>query len=643
MDDLLKNIKVCDPACGSGAFLVGMLNMIVNLRLYLQTTPDRELIQQKTEYELKKETIQNCIYGVDIDPGAIEIAKLRLWLSLIVDYELEDIEPLPNLDYRLMCGNSLLEEFEGVKFYNGEESAGQFNFDTEKEEKIANLRKRVKKYFDIHDDNKKQAERKEINSVKDWLVRSALEKRREDLANQRKVEEEKANLLNKKSREKYLSKWSDKFLAEANIEKVLNDLHNPKKEKPFFIWKLEFVDVFEDKQGFDVVIANPPYIDSESMVKNYENIREIIQKSFNWTRGNWDIYIAFFELGFNELNQNGTLAFITPDKWISKPFGDELRKGTIDNIFTILRAGRKVFETAKVDSIISLFAKRRHERLQIEDFVERKVVPIRQVNKNFLSSPFALDHLFSKNLDLLTKISKSKCKLSDFGKCENACSTSDAYKIDSFVLDLKENHFDSERYLKIINTGTIGKYQSKWGQREMTYLKNKYLSPVVDKKEFLKAFNNSYGNKSILPKIIIKGLNLLDGCLDDKGFIVPGKTTLIITDSDTNNLKFLLAVINSKLPLFYIKERYPASSYNQGTTFTKEMINNLPVPKIDDGNKKSIVLIIDKILAITKLEDYPENIEKQDKVKEYERQIDKMVYKLYDLTPEETKIIEEST
>src|SRR3989339_200213 len=102
LDDLLANIKVCDPACGSGAFLVGMLNMLVKLRIFLQTTPDHHLIPQKKEYELKRETIQNCIYGVDIDPGAIEIAKLRLWLALVVDYDLEDIEPLPNLDYKIM-------------------------------------------------------------------------------------------------------------------------------------------------------------------------------------------------------------------------------------------------------------------------------------------------------------------------------------------------------------------------------------------------------------------------------------------------------------------------------------------------------------------------------------------------------------
>jgi len=259
LDRLLEQIKICDPACGSGAFLVGMLNEIVRLRLLLRVLFPSKL-SQKSEYQLKKDTIHNCIYGVDIDPGAIEIAKLRLWLSLVVDYEIREIEPLPNLDYRLMCGNSLLEEFEGVRFYNGDngkQDLGSFK-DTKKREKITELKKKVEEYFDIHDDAEKQNKRKEINDIKDWLIRTALEKRRKELAKHRKSEESKLNMFNEESCKKYFDNWGTKFLAEAKINEVLRNLHDPRKAKPFFIWKLEFIDVFEDNGGFDVVIANPP-------------------------------------------------------------------------------------------------------------------------------------------------------------------------------------------------------------------------------------------------------------------------------------------------------------------------------------------------------------------------------------------------
>ncbi|KKQ94724.1 MAG: hypothetical protein UT21_C0013G0003, partial [Candidatus Woesebacteria bacterium GW2011_GWA1_39_11b] len=123
IDEKLTDIKVLDPACGSGAFLVGMLHEVINARLSL----NRELGRSLSEYELKKATIQNNIYGVDIDPGASEIAKLRLWLTLVVDHNLSEIEPLPNLDYKIMVGNSLLDEFMGVKLFNFEKARQQTN------------------------------------------------------------------------------------------------------------------------------------------------------------------------------------------------------------------------------------------------------------------------------------------------------------------------------------------------------------------------------------------------------------------------------------------------------------------------------------------------------------------------------------
>ena len=180
----------------------------------------------------------------------------------------------------------------------------------------------------------------------------------------------------------------------------------------------------------------------------------------------------------------------------------------------------------------------------------------------------------------------------------------------------------------------------KWGIREMTYLRKKYLCPVVDRKRFLDSFKNSYGKKSTQPKIILKGLNLLDACLDEAGAVVPGKTTLIIADNDSQKLKLLLAILNSRLPIFYIKERYPASSYNQGTTFTTDMINNLPLPQIAEENQKQLISSVNKILSITESADYLTNQSKQTKVIEYERQIDQMVYELYGLTKEEIKIVE---
>lgn len=648
LDELMKNIKVCDPACGSGAYLVGMLNEIIKLR-YLFRMFNQKL-PQKTLYDLKKETIQNCLYGVDIDPGAVDIAKLRFWLSIVVDENIEDIEPLPNLDFKIMQGNSLLEDlvigdsiikfnFDGRKKIDGrtkekKEAVHISGFQAklildESDTLVEKLEKYHTEYFNINDPEKKKMLKRKIDNIEDELIQSKC---------QEEIRDAESHIQNNPNDSRKVLKNTERVLA---VKEVLNKW---KKDhlRPFFPWKLHFSEVFNrENGGFDVVIANPPYIDSESMVKGDQAyIREAIQKKYKWTKGNWDIYIAFFELGFNLLDKTGTLTFITPDKWISKPFGDELRKGTINNLFIILRAGRKVFESANVDSIISFFSKKEHSELEVVDFQNGVFNTLKTIQKDTLLSPFAMDYLFSESLSILLKIGNLTNKLSSIGKCENACATSDAYKLKPLIVDIKEKKYLNNDYLRIINTGTISKYHSRWGKQEMKYLKDKYLYPVIKKDKFFSLFKNSYSEKSTKPKIIIKGLNLLDGCLDEGGSIIPGKTTLMITSNNLENLKYLLAIVNSKLAFFYIKEKYPAASYNQGTSFTKEMISDLPLPDISNADNKKILEIVDKILEITKSDDYINNSEKQTKIQGYKKQIDQMVYKLYGLTEEEMEVVE---
>lgn len=624
-DRALNDITVCDPACGSGAFLVGMLQLIVSTKNKINGYKRlfEMNIEDKTEYDLKKRTIQNSIYGVDIDQGAVEIAKLRLWLSLVVDYNLEDIEPLPNLDYKIMVGNSLVEKFDINRL--------EKTMDDEKNKLIDDVKNLKEKYFETSELKTKTNLRYQINETIRLLINYDNKQERERI---------KTQFTDKKNQMKmFLYDGEQQSFDDIKTIAILETFKDI-KETDHFEWHINFNEVFE-KGGFDVVIANPPYIDSENMVQSgLDDIRKVIQKTYKWTKGNWDIYIAFFELGFKKLNPTGTLTFITPDKWISKPFGNEFRIGTIDNLYTLLRAGRKVFQSAKVDSIISIFAKQEHEKLKIIDFINGKFILIREINKKSLQKPYTLDHLFSAHLDLLVKIEKLTNKISDLSEVQNACATSDAYKLAPLIFDLKSNSFNSTKQFKIVNTGTIDKYHSKWGKKEMTYLGHKYLFPVVDKNTFINAFKNSYASKSIKSKILIKGLNLLDGCLDEEGSIIPGKTTLIITNKDINKLKLLLAVINNKFSIFYIKERYPASSYNQGTSFTKEMISNLPIPEISNTEIKVIIELVNKILSLTKSKDYLQNSSIQTQVKEYEKQIDQMVYKLYGLTEEEIKIIE---
>jgi type I restriction-modification system DNA methylase subunit len=198
IDDKLASIRVCDPAIGSGAFPVGLMTEIVRARNTLTTyLPDKE---GRTNYHFKRQAIQNCLYGVDIDPGAVEIAKLRLWLSLVVDEEdIKQIQPLPNLDYKIVCGNSLL----GVK-------KDVLNWPLFEE--LENL-KLV--YFNETNVKKKQEYRKQIDQL---------------------------------------------------INKITNN-------KEIFDFEVYFSEVFHGKGGFDVVIANPPYIGEKGHKETFREIK----------------------------------------------------------------------------------------------------------------------------------------------------------------------------------------------------------------------------------------------------------------------------------------------------------------------------------------------------------------------------------
>lgn len=592
------NVKICDPAIGSGAFPMGLLQEIFTAKQTLWFIKEGNLNNFPAS-DIKLNIIQNSIYGVDIEKGAVDIARLRFWLSLVVDEELP--KPLPNLDYKIVVGNSLVSKFGDdiididwdidvtAYGYVGHELAIRANVI------LQLIIEKQKEYFNPLS-NKKELSF-EIRNLKIDLLINQLEL----MLNTSEITKKKRTgyKANKKG-ELYLQQisWAE------NIKTLKRMKNEPAKPLLFFDWRLDFPEIFNSEfnpnPGFNLVIANPPYIDSETMVGlGHENIRNYLTAKMPFCKGNWDIYIAFFNLGYILLNEFGILSFITPDKWLSKPFGYELRSKLLLNFKLIAEAGRKIFQNAKVDSIISFITKKESKFLQIHKFKNSSSIFFTKVDKSILNDSFTLDWLFSENLSIINKIDKFQHRLSDIGFCENACSTSDAYKLKPFIKNLS---FDPRYHLKVINTGTIGRYINRWGDREMTYLDNKYLYPVVDKTDFLKEFSNSYGRKAVLPKIIIKGLTLLHGCVDLNGQIIPGKSTLIITKelSKIDELYFLLALINSNITIYYIREKYRGASYNQGINFKPEMLNYLPIPFFSTYFYNRIISLVKDLLILCK-------------------------------------------
>jgi len=386
INQLLDNLKICDPAIGSGAFPMGMLQEIFEAKCLLNLTLDNA-----KKALLKKEIIQNSIYGVDIESGAVDIARLRFWLSLVVDEEVP--QPLPNLDYKIMQGNSLLERIEDVDLNNlftsnsedkkyklgnhgqitlGDDFLGVSDSLQFEESEINELNKLLTLYFDFEDTVKgkyktKQDIKNRINSIIEDKLKLKFEKDRENLLSQLYVkyahlasneilQNDPNGVIAKKNKN---SEKLNKEIAvfEGNVNELSNILEkikkweNKEKERPYFLWHTYFKDVF-DKGGFDIVIGNPPYIQLQKMGKDADALQKANYETFSRTG---DIYCLFYEQGIKLLKENGVLAYITSNTWMRTKFGESMRKFFREQTQTVSLLNfedTKIFQTATVETNI---------------------------------------------------------------------------------------------------------------------------------------------------------------------------------------------------------------------------------------------------------------------------------------------------
>ena len=329
IEAILDKVKICDPAIGSGAFPMGMLQEIFKAKTTLDLTLDKA--------QVKKDIIRNNIYGVDLENGAVDIARLRFWLSLVVDEEVP--QPLPNLDYKIMQGNSLLERFEEIDLSKVhtitrtttiyEPQKDIFGNITNPQLKLTDntvlrdndLQKLMNDFF-IETNPIKKAEKKEkvnqtIHNHIDYNLELWQNALSIQIANAPKLTDPSIKLATKRKIEKLHSDLE----ALNNTRKALHELEN-KTAKPYFLWHLLFADVFADG-GFDIVIGNPPYIQLQKMG---EDTNRLERANYNTFSKSGDIYCLFYELGSNILKPKGILSFITSNKWMSASYGKNFRQ-----------------------------------------------------------------------------------------------------------------------------------------------------------------------------------------------------------------------------------------------------------------------------------------------------------------------------
>jgi len=341
IDDKLKEIKVCDPAVGSGAFLVGMMNEIIRARNTLTSCfPWRETDateQSRTIYNFKRQAIQDCLYGVDLDPGAVEIAKLRLWLSLIVDEEdINKIKPLPNLDYKIMQGNSLISEFMGIDLDNDKQAGetGKLFSTDESKEYYEMLKVKKDELLDQPNTSKKKILKNEIEDLIVKIFEIKLQEHKSDYFKKiREIEEKWKQHSVKEEREKEIKKERDLLYRKTGfnleeVEKQLRQYTSNQKVRPFFPWRLYFSEIFQGRNGFDIVIGNPPYLGFQGIDRS---LKKLLQKSYRSASGKYDLYITFIEKGFCLLKRKGFFTFICPTAFTKRDYGNKIRKFLLEN------------------------------------------------------------------------------------------------------------------------------------------------------------------------------------------------------------------------------------------------------------------------------------------------------------------------
>lgn len=709
IEKLLDRVKICDPAIGSGAFPMGMLQEIYKAKTNLDLTLDYT--------EVKKQIIQNCIYGVDIENGAVEIARLRFWLALVVDETTP--HPLPNLDYKIMQGNSLLESFEGVDLSNladmeKEETFFSANkvqlelgseFSVKKQSLLVFDEKSKLQLYELISDyynydetintkyKSKQFIKDEINSIvegkliaKFYLQKPKLEQKIKDTHSAVKANRSMADdapgvkVRKEKNLEKLNRELSERENELEKLNSIIEHLHElqTRTDKPYFLWHLWFKDVF-DKGGFDIVIGNPPYIQLQKMVKDADILKQANFQTFERTG---DIYTLFFEQGFKYLRPKGTLVYITGSAWLRSNYGKSLRKFFLENTngkLLIDLSDAEVFESATVLTTIHLFTKEKNEK-------QLKALRLTKKNQSIiknLATSFDKQYAVIKNLDenawviadtnkqmIKSKVVEQGKKLKDWNIEINrgiVTGLNEAFIIDETTRkELIKQDAKNRAIIKPLLRGKdLSKYKFDFKNLWLIYVpwhfpltdddsivgaskmaentfKEKYPSLynhlLKYKKELadrnkdetgiryewyaLQRYGSKFWKDFEKPKILYPNMvKDISFTYDDEGYYTNQKCFILTGE----NLKYLLAILNSKLFRYCFEDDFPELQGNS-REINKVIFEQIPVKIIADKEQKPYEALTNKILELKK-EKLPTS--------NYENKIDALVFHLYKLTESE--------
>ncbi|EPS2691746.1 DUF7149 domain-containing protein [Campylobacter jejuni] len=738
--ELLNSIKICDPAVGSGHFLVSALNVMLSIydelnlfdeEFYLEVQNDEILITgrkgefieykrpstpkdkahliQQELFHTKKDIIENNLFGVDINPNSCEITKLRLWIELLKhsfyqnfdDENYHDLKTLPNIDINIKCGNSLVSYFETGKSLNH----------------YPNIKERMSKYKRIVKDYKEgfYTDKSHINqeiknlkiSFKNFCFADKFKKEMKSFNDKcEKYSKKYGNFLavddeNLKffvSANLTLFDFDEKEATKefANLKKEYDNIFNLESNHPFE-WRFEFPEILDDDgnfKGFDLIIGNPPYIKEAENKELFANTKKL-----RTYQGKMDIWYHFVGRGFDILKNNGYLAFIATNNWVTNSGAKKLRNIVLEEsqILSLVDfSSFMVFDSASIQTMIMQFQKIKSPKNY--EFHFAKITTQTPIYEDALS---LLKNEKTQNNEIL-KINLTPKKFIDktlnFTKSDYEELFNKIQKYGKFYLEEREvaqgivypQENINKKSLEILgNNFYLGQGIQKLTNEEvenLNLLKNEkiLLKPIFEsdniQKYFVKRYNyfwviytnssfknpNSMDDYPNLKKHLDKFQNVITSdnkpyglhrARDEKFFTGSPRivalrkcvgepkfsyvdfdcyvsATFYVIKTQRINVKYLTAILNSKLIAFWLKHKGKMQGNNY--QIDKEPLLNIPIVTINSKNQKIADELINLVDEILKAKEQDKNANTQ----ELENKINSIVYKLYNLTEEEIKIIE---
>ena len=599
IDQKLMDVKICDPAIGSGAFPMGLLRELYACRKSI------EIFEDDNAADIKRHIIQNNIYGVDIEKGAVDIARLRFWLALIID-EKEPM-PLPNLDFKIMQGNSLLESYKGVdlnvtskKLKTGKDSKktrGVLSLGFEETDVLKSIQKLVKSYFSITDHTLRAQRRQQIDKyVKDYI----------------------------------------KVCAEGNheVQDAVDKLEIPNDK--FFLWHTYFADVFE-QGGFDIVIGNPPYGVS---------IKDDYRKAVVASWGNvpdYEIYYYFIVLAAPLLKEKGIMSYIIPNTFLFNTFAKHFREMLVEkwNVLEILDCTKfPIFESAVVRNAINLFQKDSEGSKQVgyrntanvtsfSDLLERErefmtVESLLAMNQNWGLAYF----LPTSIRNVVNLISSSPLAVKDvFPEISQGLIAYDKYKGQSEGI-IRSRAYHSFVYKDGLKKWLWGedvtRYNLTWNGKE--YID--YCSGIANPR------NPSFfvGKRMLVREIT--NPSIFAALIEIEAYNDP--SIIIVKESRDYPIEILVGIMNSKLATFFHFNHSPKATKGAFPKILVQDIKEYPLPKVNSDERKILMRLVDDVTTIKKGKSIADT-------SALENQIDFLVYHLYGLTYDEVLIVDPDT